>query len=105
MRRLMKVFAFAVMILASGLAACVGGTGTTYVGVYGPPVYGPAYGGAWGRYPYAGRYPPRGGGVWVGVCCEQQEQEQQEEEPLTWEPDLREGEEGPPVPTDLPRTR
>lgn len=52
------------------------GTGTAYVGVYGPPVYGP---GPWGGYPYPGAYPPYGGGVWVGVpvCCEEQEQEEQ----------------------------
>ena len=55
------------------------GTGTAYVGVYGPPVYGP---GPWGGYPYPGAYPPYGGGVWVGVpvCCEEQEQEQDPEE-------------------------
>jgi len=106
MKGLAKVMVMAVLALTLGLAGCAGGTGTTYVGVYGPPVYGPGYGGAWGGYPYPGRYPPRGGGVWVGVCCEEeQEQQEQDEAPLPWAPDLREGEDGPPIPFDLPRTR
>ncbi len=100
----MKRLTRALMMVAAltlGLAGCAGGTGTTYVGVYGPPVYGPGYG-AWGRYPYPGRYPPRGGGVWVGVCCEQQQDG--EEAPLRWVPDLREGEEGPPLPRGAPES-
>ena len=73
------------LLVAFGAAACTGGS--AYVGVYGPPVYGP---GPWG--PRAGPYGPYGGyppgGVWVGVpvCCEeeqQEEQEPQEESPET----------------------
>ena len=69
------------LAVAFGAVACTGGS--AYVGVYGPPVYGP---GPWG--PRAGPYGPYGGyppgGVWVGVpvCCdeEQQQEEQQPEE-------------------------
>ena len=55
------------------LPGCYGAS-AGYVGVYGQPYYGP---GAWGAYPYAGRYPPMGGGVWIGapVCCEDHEQD------------------------------
>ena len=70
-----KVFT-AALVLTGGLAAagCYG-SGSAYVGVYGAPVYGP---GPWGAYPYPGRYPPVGGGVWVGapVCCDEQDQEE-----------------------------
>ena len=69
---------FAAILLAVGVlasSACYG-TGTAYVGVYGPPVYGP---GAWGAYPYPGRYPPVGGTVWIGAprCCEEEQDEEQ----------------------------
>jgi hypothetical protein len=73
-RRVLGVLAM--VAFALGGASCT--SGTAYVGVYGPPVYGP---GPWGPYgrpygPYG--YPP--GGVWVGVpvCCDE---EQQQEEP------------------------
>jgi len=68
-RRVLLALSLAVGTLAAG--SCYG-TGTAYVGVYGPGVYGP---GAWGGYPYPGRYPPVGGGVWIGAprCCEEQD--------------------------------
>ena len=70
---------FAAVLLALGVLASTAcyGSGTAYVGVYGP-AYGPAvYGPGWGGYPYPGRYPPVGGGVWVGVpiCCEDEQQD------------------------------
>jgi hypothetical protein len=109
MRRLARFLALVAIAMSATVMASCAGSGTAYVGVYGPPVYGPAYG-PWGAYPYPGRYPPYGGG-WVGVpiCCYDQEQEQeqnpQQEALLTWAPDLRDGEDGPPIPFDLPRTR
>ena len=64
--RLLLTLAVAVSLLV--LPGCYGPS-AGYVGVYGQPYYGP---GAWGAYPYPGRYPPMGGGVWVGVpiCCD-----------------------------------
>lgn len=78
----MKTTAKFMMMLALciGLGGCYGASGSAYVGVYGPPVYGP---GPWG--PRAGPYGPYGGyppgGVWVGVpvCCEEEQEEQQEQ--------------------------
>ena len=72
---------FSAVLLAFGLlaaSACYG-TGSAYVGVYGPGMYGPS---AWGAYPYAGRYPPVGGTVWIGTprCCEEDGQEEQQED-------------------------
>jgi hypothetical protein len=80
----MKTTAKSMMLLALciGLGGCYGASGSAYVGVYGPPVYGP---GPWG--PRAGPYGPYGGyppgGVWVGVpvCCEDEQQEEQQEQP------------------------
>lgn len=66
------VLAIALVVGALGTSGCYG-TSSAYVGVYGAPVYGPA---PWGAYPYPGRYPPVGGGVWVGVCCDEEQQEQ-----------------------------
>lgn len=78
MMRSMTKAGLALLVMTLTFAGCYG-TGTAYVGVYGPPVYGP---GPWGGYPYPGAYPPYGGGVWVGVpvCCEE-DQEQQEQDP------------------------
>jgi hypothetical protein len=70
-----------VLALCIGMGGCYG-SGSAYVGVYGPPVYGP---GPWG--PRAGPYGPYGGyppgGVWVGVpvCCEEEQDEEQQEQP------------------------
>jgi hypothetical protein len=76
MNRSIRMLGFAVVAASAVMAGCYG-TGSAYVGVYGPPVYGP---GPWGGYPYPGRYPPYGGGVWVGVpiCCDEQEEQQPE---------------------------
>ena len=65
-RKVWTACAMAVTVLVA--SGCYGQS-TAYVGVYGAPYYGP---GAWGAYPYPGRYPPYGGSVWVGVpiCCE-----------------------------------
>jgi hypothetical protein len=60
-----------VVLLSTG--ACAGAS----VSVYGTGYYGP---GAWGGYPYPGRYPPRGGGVFVGVCCDDDEQQQDQDQ-------------------------
>lgn len=70
--RLLTTLAVAVSLLI--LPGCYGPS-AGYVGVYGQPYYGP---GAWGGYPYPGRYPPMGGGVWIGapICCEDQDSEQ-----------------------------
>ena len=65
---------FATAILAASIlatAACQTGgppNVSVGVGVYGAPIYGP---GPWRGYPYPGRYPPVGGGVWIGapICC------------------------------------
>ncbi len=69
--RLLLTLAVAASLLA--LPGCYGSS-AGYVGVYGAPYYGP---GAWGAYPYPGRYPPMGGGVWVGVpiCCDEDGQD------------------------------
>ncbi len=67
---------FSAALLATGVLGAGGcyGSGTAYVGVYGPAVYGPS---PWGGYPYPGRYPPYGGGVWIGAprCCEEDEEQ------------------------------
>jgi len=75
--RTLAAVLLALGVIASG--ACYG-TGTAHVGVYGPSVYGP---GAWGAYPYPGRYPPMGGGVWIGAprCCEEEQDEEQTSDP------------------------
>jgi hypothetical protein len=73
MKGAVKVLLIAGLLIGS-LSACYGAT----VGVYGSAGYGP---GAWGGYPYPGRYPPMGGGVFVGVCCDD-EQEQQDGDAL-----------------------
>jgi hypothetical protein len=74
-----------------------GGCYGASVGVYGTGYYGP---GAWGGYPYPGRYPPMGGGVFVGVCCDdEEEQQQQEEQPQDGDADASdESEETPSSP-------
>ena len=76
MRTLVRT-ALAVAIVLSPAACTTGTTTTVGVGVYGAPVYGPA---PWGRYPYPGYYPPVGGGVWVGVCCEEEQQEAEQQD-------------------------
>jgi len=74
MTRRAKVWMMALVMGAVLASAGCYGSGTTVVGVYGSPVYGP---GAWGGYPYPGMYPPRGGGVWIGAprCCYEEEQD------------------------------
>lgn len=65
-------------LMLIALAAIVSMTGCygATVGVYGTTGYGPS---PWGGYPYPGRYPPMGGGVFVGVCCEEEEQQDGEQ--------------------------
>ena len=69
-QKVLLTLAMAISVLAA--PGCYGSS-VGYVGVYGPPVYGP---GAWGAYPYPGRYPPMGGGVWIGapICCDEEDQ-------------------------------
>lgn len=75
MSRRRRMLAAVLLALSMVVVGGCYGTGTTYVGVYGPSVYGPS---PWGGYPYPGRYPPVGGGVWVGapMCCEEEQDEE-----------------------------
>ena len=79
MKALLKMFSTVLLALGLLTASACYGTGSAYVGVYGPGVYGPS---PWCAYPYGGRYPPVGGTVWIGTprCCEEEPQEEQQED-------------------------
>lgn len=97
-KRLFGVSLALVLLLSTG--ACYGAS----VGVYGTGYYGPS---AWGGYPYPGRYPPMGGGVFVGVCCDEEQEQQQDQEPQEDDgddqsPDASQGSDGGSTEGDIP---